>query len=196
MTDYPKKARLKDGSEILIRPLDPNDYDKLLEFFRNIPEEDRMFLKDDVANPETIKGWFKEFNPEKVFPIVVLDGDKIIADCTLHRAVHGWSKHVGEIRVVVSKNYQKKGIGIILLDELFHQAMRSGVEKMMALVPKSQEKVTKAFEKFGFIKEAILKDHIIDITGMKRDLIIMTRNVDDLIRKMEDLIISSSLSME
>ena len=196
MSEYPKKAKLKDNTEVLIRPLDKGDYEKLLEFFQSLPNTDRMFLKDDATNPETIKGWFKEFNPDKVFPIVAVKDNKIIADGTLHRAKHGWTKHVGEIRMVVAPDFQNKGLGIILLDELFHIAMQRGVKKMMAMVAGNQNRVISAFEKYGFIREATLKDQIIDSTGIKRRLVIMTRNMDDLIKKIEDLFISSGLSME
>ncbi|MBU1627346.1 GNAT family N-acetyltransferase [bacterium] len=196
MAEFPKKVKLRDGSDVMIRPLEKDDYDNLFEFFHNLPEKDRLFLKDDVTNPETIKGWFKEFDPDKVFPIVAHRGDKIVADGTLHRARHGWSKHVGEIRLVVSSEYQSKGLGMKMLDELIHAAMQKGVKKLMAQVAGNQSQVISAFEKYGFIREATLKDHIIDITGMKSDLVIMTRNIDDLIKKIEDLIISSGLSME
>jgi L-amino acid N-acyltransferase YncA len=196
MVDYPKKVKLKDSCEIMIRTLEKDDFENLFEFFQNLPEKDRMFLKDNVKNPETIKGWFKEFDPDKVYPLVALKDGKIVADGTLHRARHGWSKHVGEIRLVVSPQYQSKGLGMLLLDELFHVAMQKGVKKMMAQIASNQMRLISAFEKFGFIKEAVLKDHILDITGMKSDLIIMTSNIDDLIKKMEDMIISCGLSME
>jgi len=196
MDRYPKKVKLKDNTEVMIRPLEKGDHEKLLEFFQNLPEKDRMFLKDDVTDPETIKGWFKEFDLDKVFPIIALLDDKIIADGTLHRASHGWSKHVGEIRMVVAPEFQGKGLGIILLDELFHVALKKGVKKMMAQVAANQSQALSTFEKYGFIPEAILKDHIIDIAGIKRNMVIMTRNMDDLIKKIEDLIIQSGLSME
>jgi len=196
MAEYPKKVRLKDNSEVIIRPMEKGDYDKLLVFFQNLPERDRMFLKDDVTDPETIKGWFKNFDLEKVFPLVAIRDDKIIADGTLHRASHGWSKHLGEIRIVIANEYRHKGLSIILLDELFHVAIIKGVKKMMAQVAENQERALSAFEKYGFVREATLKEHIIDSNGLPGNLVIMTRNMEDLIRKIEDLIISSGLSME
>jgi len=49
---YPKAATLKDGRNVVIRPLTRNDFDQLYSFFQALPEEDRLFLRHDVTDPE------------------------------------------------------------------------------------------------------------------------------------------------
>ena len=49
---YPKTLRLKDGGEVVIRPLARGDFERLLSFFQALPDEDRVFLRHDVRNPE------------------------------------------------------------------------------------------------------------------------------------------------
>ncbi len=46
----------------------------------------------------------------------------------------------------------------------------------------------KALNKIGFIKEATLKKHVVDISGKKHNLIIMSNDVSHLWRKMDDLL--------
>ncbi len=38
---YPKDIMLRDGDKVLVRPLEPDDKVRLLEFFERIPEEER-----------------------------------------------------------------------------------------------------------------------------------------------------------
>ena len=49
---YPKTVKLKDGSEVLVRLTDQGDQDRLLEFFRDIPEAERVFLREDLTRRE------------------------------------------------------------------------------------------------------------------------------------------------
>jgi acetyl-CoA synthetase len=62
MAAYPKEISFRDGSTATVRPLEPGDADGLLEFFLSVPEEDRFFLKDDVASPAQIREWTQHLN--------------------------------------------------------------------------------------------------------------------------------------
>lgn len=196
LTEYPKTVKLKDGTKVTLRLMTKDDKEKLLKFFRELPEEDRLFLKDDVTDPNVIERWIRELNYEKVLPLIAEKDGEIIGDATLHRDIHGWGKHIGEIRVVVARPYQRKGLGAILARELFHQALRIGLHKLQALMMSNQIGAYKAFKKLGFKKEAELKDHVIDLQGNKHNLIIMTNNVRNLVEKIDDLIKSLELSIE
>jgi len=55
--EYPKCAKLRDGQEVILRLMVREDEQKLVEFFRRLPPEDRLFLKDDVTDPEVILRW-------------------------------------------------------------------------------------------------------------------------------------------
>ena len=52
--DYPKTFRLKDGSTVDLRLMTKDDLKGLLAFFKELPEEDRMFLKEDVTQPQLV----------------------------------------------------------------------------------------------------------------------------------------------
>jgi len=38
-------------------PLAPEHCDALLRFFRDLPEGDRTFFKEEVTDPETVRAW-------------------------------------------------------------------------------------------------------------------------------------------
>jgi RimJ/RimL family protein N-acetyltransferase len=97
-------------------------------------------------------------------------------------------RNLGEIRVVISKKYQRKGLATILTKELFFQALNRKLYKLQAELMDTQLSAITAFERLGFRKEANLKKHVTDINGIRRDLIIMTLDVEDLWYLMEDYI--------
>ncbi len=196
MEAYPKIIRLKDGSKVTLRPMVKSDVPKLLAFFRKLPEEDRLFLKEDVTDEKVIQRWADELDYDRVFPILAEVGDEIIADATLHPFERGWSRHVGEVRCVVAKEYQRKGLGTILIREMFHRALQRGLHKLQASMPDKQVGAMKAFQAIGFKKEAVLKEHAVDIKGNKHDLVIMTNSVAELWRKISDQLMDSDFSAE
>ncbi len=196
MTGYPKKVKIKEEIVVDLRPMVKDDLELLVEFFKEIPVEDRQFLKDDVMQRSTIERWVAGLDYSNTLPILALHKDKVVGDATLHQQKIGWSRHVGEIRLVVAKTYQDKGLGHVLAREIFHHAMELGLEKIMVQTMDRQARARAVFSKLGFKKEAVLKDHVKDVAGKRQNLVIMTHDVVDLWRSMEDLIAYDSLVWE
>lgn len=189
MEQFSKMLKLADGRDILIRPLTKQDGPSLLKFFRALPDEDRLFLKEDVTKKAVIDRWIEELNFDKVLPIVAEKDARIIGDATLHFNAHGWQMHMAEIRCVVSKDFQKKGLGTALMKELVSHAEEKGIVKLYAHMMTNQKSAQRAFERLGFKKEAELQDFVQDINGKTHNLVVMVNNVSDLWQKMEDLIL-------
>jgi RimJ/RimL family protein N-acetyltransferase len=178
--EYPKQVKLRDGSKIVLRPVVREDEQALAKFFKGLSAEDRLYLRDDVADPDVIHGWMENLDFDRVLPIVGLDGDKIIADATLHRATHGWKRHVGEIRMSVAGEYRGKGLARVVAAEIFQHAVSLGLDKLVAEMLAIQKNAQRVFKRLGFEEEALLKDHCMDVNGKKHDLIIMSNDVSTL----------------
>jgi RimJ/RimL family protein N-acetyltransferase len=196
MENYPKIVKTKDGTGVVIRPLMQDDGPALLAFFRALPEDDRLFLREDVTRKEVIERWMSQLDYEKVFPMVAELRSAIIGDATLHFNQHGWHRHMAEIRCVVARAHQKKGLGTILMHELVTHAGQKGVDRIRAEMMDSQISAQKAFQRLGFQRAAELKNFVIDINGKSHGLVIMVNDVSDLWKKMEDLLIDYDIRME
>lgn len=183
LSEYPKGFMLKDGKSVILRPLTKEDGEVLLEFFSNLPEEDRLFLKHNVTNKELIDSWVKSINYEKVLPIVVEMDGAIIGEATLHTKRHGWFKDVGEIRIAIDARYRRQRLGCRLACEIIYLAIKLGLRKIIAQVAADQEYEIRLFELLGFRAEALLDDMLTDLKGNKRDLIIMVHDIDIMWRK-------------
>jgi RimJ/RimL family protein N-acetyltransferase len=189
MEQFSKTLKIKGGTSVLIRPLAKQDGSALLAFFSGLPDDDRLFLKEDVTKKEVVDRWIEDLNFDKVLPIVAEKDSEIIGDATLHFNNYGWQRHMAEIRCVVSRKYQRRGLGTALMRELVSRAVEKGVTKISATMMDTQKSAQKAFEKLGFRKEAELKDFVADIKGKPHNLVVMVNDVADLWKKMEDLIL-------
>ncbi len=183
LDEYPKEVTLKDGSTIVLRPMVGADESALLEFFSGLTEADRLYLRHDVTNPEVIKSWALNVDYEKVLPILALADGKVVGDATLHRNPFSWMRHVGSIRIVVGKEYRKKGLARTLAAEIFQLALTAKLEKLVAEMLTDQKDAQRVFSRLGFVEEATLKDHVLDSAGKKHDMLIMTNDVNTLWQK-------------
>jgi len=102
-----------------------------------------------------------------------------VADATLHKNLGGWMKHVGTIRIVVAKDFHRMGMGSILANELFLHALKSGLEKVVAEVMDAQPGAKRVFEKLGFKLEATFRGHVRDQIGVRHDLLILTKDLEE-----------------
>lgn len=188
LTKYPKTVKLKDGVQVEIRPLAHSDFDQLLAFFESLPDEDRVFLRHDVRDPELIRKWTEELDLEHVIPLVALDGDMLVADGSLHIMPHDWVRHVGHIRLVTARSHRNRGLGGLIIRELVALATDRNLEKLQAYVIEDNVGAVRMLTAVGFEKAAILKGMVKDRSMKNRDLAIMVSDVTDLDRVLEEWI--------
>ena len=185
---YPKEATLRNGQKVAMRLMTPADETALFEFFRALPEEDRLFLKEDVTDPNVIHRWAKNIDYNRAIPLIAICNDRIVADALLLMDIHGWSRHVGEFRLVVSPDYRGLGLGFILSKELFQLAISLNIEKVIAQTIEDHAAVIQILKAIGFDREAVLRDHVKDLHGKTHNLLIMSNEVKSIWKKMEDFI--------
>ncbi len=193
---HPVHIVLRDGTPVTIRTMEVRDGPPVLDFFRALPEEDRLFLRDDVTSPEWLERFVHQIDYETMVPLVAEHEDRVVGNAALYRIPYGWSAHVGEIRVAVARPFQRQGLGTVLARELVKVAESRGIEKMVASVVDNQVGAKRAFEKLGFRPEAVLKGHVKDIHGTKRDLVLMANDMSHIWESMESLVRDYSPSLE
>lgn len=180
-----KTEILKDGTKVIIRGLHSDDLDQLMKFYRSLPVEDRFYLKVDVTKRKVVKQRIGFLETDKVFRIVALHGNDIIADGALERSQEEWIKHQGELRVIVAKKFQRKGLGMIMMRELYFLALKKNIEKIVAKIMKPQVAAQNICKKLGFHKETIIPGYVKDQAGEPQDLVIMTSNIKNLWEELE-----------
>ena len=180
-----KTEILKDGTRIIIRDLHSDDLDNLMKFYRSLPVKDRFYLKVDVTKRKVVRQRIGLTETGNVFRIIALHGNSIIADGALELSREEWSKHQGELRVIVAGKFQRKGLGTIMLRELYFLALKKNIEKIVARIMKPQVAAQSICRKLGFHQETIIPDYVKDQAGEPQDLVIMTSNIKNLWEELE-----------
>lgn len=180
-------ATLKDGTEIRLRLLaiGESDLDKLMEFYHHLPAEDRKYLKVDVTRRDVVAKRLKSVQEKKAVRVVALLRDSIIAEGELFLSDDDWFRDQGEIRVIVARDFQRKGLGIIMFRELYHLALQHQVEKVVAKIMLPQKSARAILKKFHFKEEHVIPHFALDQAQKKQDLLIMVCEMKDFWKELE-----------
>jgi L-amino acid N-acyltransferase YncA len=84
---------------------------------------------------------------------------------------------LGNVRVVVVKDFQNKGLGTLLINELVELAGEFGLEKLIAEIHLQAQGALTAFKRAGFSVKAVFEDLVKDFTGRSSDLVVMVCDV-------------------
>lgn len=146
----------------------------LVRFFAELPEGDLTFIKEDVTDPATVRGWVGA-GPGRW---VALDAEGVVAGYVAARRLPGWSDHVAELRLVVDPRHRGGGLGRVLARHAVTEAIASGATKLVVEVVAEQGAALALFTGLGFRGEALLEDHIRDRSGQLRDLMVLAHRVE------------------
>lgn len=177
LNDLKKPGKLKDGTQVILRPMVETDRKAVGEFFARLTPSVLQYVRHDVKNPKVLNKWFDELNYDKVFPLLALDGDRVVGNATLHRVGYGWRKHLGTVRIVVDPDFHEKGLGTLMINELVDLAQEFGLEKLMAEFPLKALGALAMFKKAGFSPRAVIEGLMKDRHGQNLDVVIMVMDV-------------------
>jgi RimJ/RimL family protein N-acetyltransferase len=173
---YPWTATVE-NKQINFRRMGPEDRQSMLAFAKLVPEDDLLFLTFDLTDPQQVDQWMEQMQAGRVDTIVAeLDGRPVGYGSLSHHLVH-WTRHLGEVWVMVSDELRGHGLGKMLVNEVFLLAQELGLQKVMVYMAVEQRAAQEVFQRLGFKPEALLADHVIDRNGRTHDLVIMTYDV-------------------
>lgn len=181
-----KIIKLKDGTEIIFRNLKTKDKKRLTIFFKSLPKEDRRYLRRDITDKETINQIIRLSKSGGEPRIIALRNKNIVAYGLLELGKKQWDKQSCEIRMLVSKDYRRKGLGILLARELYSLAISEKVEEIIVKMMKPQKAAINIFKRLGFKQKAVIPEYVVDLDGNKQDLIIMRCDVNEVWQELED----------
>jgi L-amino acid N-acyltransferase YncA len=156
-----------------IRRLESGDREVLARFLERVPDGDRTFFKEDVEDPAVVDAWLRP-GPARV--VAVADGQVVGWMSVV--PLHGWSGHVGEVRLIVDPAHRGRGIGRELARRAVLEAVELDLGKLVVEVVADQAPTIAMFRALGFDPEALLTDHVRDRSGALRDLMILAQSVE------------------
>jgi ribosomal protein S18 acetylase RimI-like enzyme len=170
---YPKEIQLKDGSKCKLRPLRKDDEKIFHAFFVGVPEEERMFIKHRVMDPEVIRDWCQNIDLGRNLPLLAFMDGKIVGDATLHQQLGGWKRHIGRVSVLVHPKYRGRGLARALVSEIVGIARNLSLERVEAEFIGDQEAAIKMFALLGFSNLVRLEDYVKDMQALSHEYVLM-----------------------
>jgi L-amino acid N-acyltransferase YncA len=170
---YPKEISLKDATKCTLRPLRKDDEKAFCEFFRGVPEKERMFIKHRVTDTQIIKDWCRNIDLGRNLPLLALMAGNIAGVATLHQQLGGWKRHIGRVSVLVLPQFRGRGLARALVSEIVGAARSVGLEKVEAEFIGEQEAAIKMFALMGFSNLVLLKEYVKDMQAISHDYVLM-----------------------
>jgi L-amino acid N-acyltransferase YncA len=178
-TRYPRTLRFGEV-DLEFRLMTDEDGDRILQFGRALPEEDLLFLRSDITQPEGVAYWIANLENGTTTTVLALADGAVCGYASVHRSGAPWTRRIGEIRVNVAAASRARGLGRQLVHEIFDVARTLDLRKLSAQMTVQQDRARKIFRELGFQPEAVLHDWVEDRNGRPRDLIVMTYDLDGL----------------
>ncbi len=167
-----KRFWTREGQEVLIRDVRPDDAQRMVDFLLRLSPETRYrrfhtFLPN-VEGRSLLEraGETVEVMPNREVALVALVKDEIVGSARCVREDHG---PLAEAAVVVRDDYQCRGIGTQLLLELVARARRLGITRLYAYIHPDNLRILDILEKAHLPTYTHLEDMLlrveVDIRG-------------------------------
>lgn len=181
------------GTTLELARLQPGDAAALSAFAATLPPHDLLFLRRDISQPKVIAAWMQAIAEGRLHSLVVREAGALVGCSAIVVDNLSWSRHVGELRVLVSPSWRGKGLGRVLIQQCFAQALELGLDKLVAQMTVDQVAAIAVFEELGFRAEALLRDHVKDRDGQLHDLALLSHDVAAVQSRLEAYGVSDAL---
>ncbi|MBS0343499.1 MAG: GNAT family N-acetyltransferase [Proteobacteria bacterium] len=174
---YPRQV-VCGGVQLEVAPLRTTDREALAALVATLPAHDLLFLRRDISHPKVLDAWMLAIETGELASLVARAEDGTLVGCTaIFTDPLSWSRHVGELRVLTSPEWRGRGLGRVLIQECFAQALELELTRLVAQMTTDQRAAIAVFEDLGFKAEALLAGHVIDREGRPHDLVLLAHDV-------------------
>ena len=181
---YPRVVACGEA-QIEIARMTGADRAALVRFVATLSANDLLFVPRDLGHPKVIDAWMRSLDAGELSSLVAREGDRMVGCTAIVVDELSWSKHVGELRVLVAPDWRGRGLGRTLIQECFAQALELGLDKLVAQMTVDQRSAIALFEELGFRAEALLGKHVADRDGRLHDLVLLGHDVDAVRSRMQ-----------
>ena len=147
------KLQLQDGTDVIIRPIRPEDAEIEQQFVRGLSSEAKHFRfmssLQELSRETLIRFTQIDYHDEMAL-IAVRPEETGEQEIAVARYVTNPDRRSCEFALVVSDRWQRRGIAHHLLQKLIEVARGRGLEKMLGEVLRTNSKMLELVKSFGF----------------------------------------------
>jgi RimJ/RimL family protein N-acetyltransferase len=150
--DSPHRAGdvvLRDGSTVHVRKMQPGDDQALFALFQSLSEESRWLRFFSLGNGSALAAEARrETNLDHTFGLIALSGpdERVVG----HAFYAGIDQNRAEVAFTIADDFQRRGLGTLLLGQLAEVATVNGVQTFEAEVVAANHAMLHVFRESGF----------------------------------------------
>ncbi|OBU37488.1 GNAT family N-acetyltransferase [Photobacterium phosphoreum] len=160
--EYEQQCQLKDGKQILLRPILPEDEPAHKTFISQVSEDDlykRFFSEIGELNHEALAK-FTQIDYDREMAFVAVDKEMIIG---VARALSDSDNKEAEFAILVHSDMKGIGLGGILMTKLIDYAKQRGLYTLTGMTMPSNRGMITLAQKMGFEIDVQLADGVVDM---------------------------------
>ena len=149
---YPETVTLRDGTAVTLRPIRPDDAPRLQEAFERLSPES-VFLRfldqrASLSDAEARRGATVDYHSSTAIVAVIEEhGEEHIIGGARYTGVGPAKPDTAEAAVTVVDEYQRRGLGVILVQHIVEYARAHGIRYFLATVHYSNEQILHFIER-------------------------------------------------
>jgi acetyltransferase len=160
ITPYPTRYitpwRLSDGTEVILRPIRPEDEPMIGEFLRTLSEEtlrQRYFVNHLDISHELLVRFVNNDYDREIAIVAELDRGKKKRIIGVGRLTGAADRGLSEFAVVVHDDWQGRGLGFKLTDTIIGIAQEKGLREISGYIDAKNRRMLRVVSELGFVEE-------------------------------------------
>lgn len=157
-TKYEDFCKLRDGHEVFLRPIKPEDEPLWLEMFQNLSKEESMrheFFRQIQEAPHEYIAQYCNIDYDREIAIVAETAEeehrKLIG---VARLINEPFRKTGEMTVFVAQPWRSRGLGTKLIDQMIKISKDRKLERLHINMPSASERAVQLLKTKGFAIES------------------------------------------
>jgi acetyltransferase len=157
---YVSSFTIRDGATIRIRPIRPEDEPKMVRFHEKLSEEtvhmrylQNLKLDRRVAHERLTRICFIDYDREMALVAETTGGSEEIVAVARFSKSHG--RDDAEVAVLVRDDFQRRGIGVAILQRLVEAARQEKVARLVAFMVAENLGMQRIAAKAGFLLDRV-----------------------------------------
>lgn len=154
--DYAADEMLRDGTQLHIRAIRPDDKQALVDLFERLSPQTVYYrfhgVKKSLSSEELVYLTELDFHRQAALvAILSVDGEDQIVGVGRYAGAPRAPEHRAEVALTVEDAHQGRGIGSLLLKHLMGVARAEGVTELDAYVLAENRNMLRLFERTGLV---------------------------------------------
>lgn len=174
---YPRQVTLSGNLRVTLSLMGEQDVGAVVDFARTFPPDDLMFLRVNITERPMVQYWVESIKAGRMITILAKRDAAVLGEATLRHHEATWTRHLGEIRLLIAPVARRRGLARLLAHEIETIARQLGLRLLTARMTLDQASAQTVFRQLGFQREAVLWDYAITPDNSMRNVLIATKRL-------------------